>query len=84
MTAPRVINRPVLATVTIPEPEQVAQDVMALHHVLEVLIAEHYTPKHPLQGINAEISSKVLPILRHVSEQARRAAINIEHLANGR
>jgi hypothetical protein len=84
MTAPRVIDRPVMATVMIPSPEQVAKDVMALHHVLELLIADLSHTPHPLAGLNASLSSKVLPILNNVSEQARRAACNIDHLATGR
>lgn len=76
----RVIEKSVMATVIVPSPEEVAADVMALHTILELLIAQHYTPKG-LQGQRADIATDVVPILRHVSEQARRAAINIMHLA---
>ena len=82
MTGLKVVQREVLVTVAIPSPEQVAQDVMALHKILEMLIAEHYTPKG-LEGQRGDIASGVVPVLRHVSEQARRAAINIDHLARG-
>lgn len=79
----RVIERPVMYTAIVPAPEMVADDVMALHTILDLLIAQHFTPTSPLGGVNGLIASEVLPILQHVSEQARRAACNIEHLARG-
>ena len=69
-----------LVYVEMPDPDQLAEQVMAIHHILELLIAQHYTPTG-LEGQRADIATDVVPILRHVSEQARLAACSIDRLA---
>ena len=66
--------------VQMPDPDKLAEQVMAIHHILELLIAQHYTPTG-LEGQRADIATDVVPILRHVSEQARLAACSIDRLA---
>jgi len=76
------VARPLITRTVVPDPDRVSEDVMALHHVLEALIAAEFSPQG-LEGLNCRLAANVLPILRHVSEQARRAAMNIDHLARG-
>ena len=76
----RVIEKQVLTTVVVPFPEQVAADVMAIHHVLDLLITDYFPPGQPVNGRDANC---MLPLLQNLSEQARRAACNIDHLARG-
>lgn len=64
--------------VNMPTPEQLAEDAMALHVILENLLLAHFGPR---KGHNAVITTYVEPVLQFVSERARRLGNDIDRLA---
>ena len=64
--------------VSMPTPEKLAEDAMAIHVILENLLLAHFGPR---KSHNATITTYVEPVLRFVSEQARRLGNDIDRLA---
>ncbi len=66
--------------VQMPIPENLAEQVMAIHHVLQLLITSNTPPVKDWRN-GKSFDGETLTVLRQVAEQARLAACDIDRLA---
>ena len=61
-----------------PTPDALADEAMALHHILDLLIRVNFPPHKP---VRVDLAMDLVPLLVNTCERARRLACDIDRLA---
>ena len=68
-----------LEYVTMPTPDQLSVEAMAIHHIIDLVLRVNFPPGKPVRG---DYACDLLPLLRFAEERVRRLAIDIDRLAS--